>query len=91
MEVEIGRVTHYYNDIGVAVLMLKRMLKVGDQIHIRGQVMDFTQLVTSLEINHASVLWAQPGDDVAMAVIEPVHANDKLYRVCRGELNGQAA
>ena len=81
MEVEIGRVIHYYDHLHVAVLMLKRVLKIGDEIHIHGQEMDFTQLVKSMEINHASVLWAQPGDDVALEVTAPVHENDKVYRV----------
>lgn len=83
MEVEIGRVTHYYDHMQVAVLMLKRMVQVGDRIHIHGHTMDFTQLVTSLEIDHTRVLWAQPGDNVALAVIKPVHPDDKVYRVPR--------
>lgn len=81
MEVEIGKVTHYYDHIHVAVLMLKGMLKTGDKIHIHGHTDDFMQLVTSLEIDHASVLWAQPGDNVAIQVIGAVHVNDKVYRV----------
>jgi translation elongation factor EF-1alpha len=81
MEVEIGRVMHYYAHRHVAVLMLKRVLKIGDEIHIHGPAMDFTQRVTSMEINHASVHWAQPGDDVALEVTAPVHENDRVYRV----------
>ena len=81
MEVEIGSVTRYDEDFHMAVLMLKRMLKVGDRIRIYGQVIDFTQLVTSLKINNGTVLWAQPGDDVALRVLRPVHVNDKVYRL----------
>ena len=81
MEVEIGKVTHYDGHIHVAVLMLKQMLKVGDRIRIYGRAVDFTQLVTSLEIDQGSVQWAQPGDDVALKVIEPVQVNDRVYRV----------
>jgi translation elongation factor EF-1alpha len=83
MEVEVGRVTEYFDQIGVAVLMLKRMLKVGDQIRIQGQGMDVTQQVTGLEIGHTSVLWAQPGDDVALAVTGPVNVHDRVYRVVK--------
>jgi translation elongation factor EF-1alpha len=81
MEAEIGTVTHYYEHMGIAVLMLRRMLKVGDEIRIQGQELDFTQRVTALEINHTNVLWAQPGDDVALEVREPVQVNDRVYRV----------
>ena len=81
MEIEIGSVTHYDEDFKVAVLMLKRMLKVGDRVRISGKVIDFTQLVTSMKINNGTVLWAQPGDDVALRVLQPVQVNDKVYRL----------
>lgn len=86
MEVEIGKVTHYFDHIHVAVLMLKGMLRTGDKIHVHGHTEDFTQLVTSLEINHANVLWAQPGDNVALQVIGPVHVNDKVYRIAEKKM-----
>ncbi len=34
MELEIGRVTHYYDHLNVAVLKLDENLKLGDKIHI---------------------------------------------------------
>jgi hypothetical protein len=81
METEIGRVTHYYSRIHVAVLMLSRMLRVGDEIRFQGQSVNFIQPVTSLEINHIRVLWAQPGDDVALEVRQPVWVDDRVFRV----------
>jgi len=81
MEAEIGKVTQYYERMGIAVLMLRRMLKVGDEIRIQGQDLDFTQRVTALQINHTNVQWAQPGDDVALEVRAPVQVNDRVYRV----------
>ncbi|NUQ85515.1 MAG: translation elongation factor-like protein [Anaerolineales bacterium] len=81
MEIEIGRVTHYYNHIGVAVLKLDEALKLGDKIHILGHTTDFEQRVGSLEVEHHSVVWVKPGDDVALKVIEPVREHDVVYRV----------
>lgn len=81
MEVEIGRVTHYYSHLGVAVLTLTDSLKLGDHIHIFGHSTDFTQRVTSMEVEHHSILWVKPGDNVAVRVIEPVHEHDIVYRV----------
>ena len=81
MEFEIGRVTRYDADFREAVLMLKHMLKVGDRIRIYGKVIDFTQRVTSLKLGDGAVLWAQPGDDVAIQVLRPVQVNDKVYRL----------
>lgn len=81
MELEIGKVTHYYNHLNVAVLKLEEGLKVGDWIHVMGHSTDFAQKVTSMEIDHHTVEWVKPGDDVAVKVIEPVHEQDVVYRI----------
>ena len=81
MEVEVGKVTHYFDHIHVAVLSLTSSLKVGDMIHIRGHSTDFHQHVTSMEIEHHNVVWVKPGDDVALKVIEPAHPHDLVYKV----------
>lgn len=81
MEVEIGKVTHYFSHLNVAVLQLTEDLKTGDYVHIFGHTTDFIQKVTSLEINHHHVASVKAGDDVALKVIEPVHVHDVVYRV----------
>ena len=81
MEVEIGKVTHYYNHLNVAVLKLKNSLKLGDKIHILGHVTDFTQRIGSMEVEHHTVVWVKPGDDVAVKVGEPVREHDLVYKV----------
>lgn len=81
MEVEIGRVTHFYSHLCVAVLQLKEPLKLGDKIHICGHTTDFTQRVNSIEVEHHPVVWVKPGDAVAIKVIEPVREHDIVYRV----------
>ncbi len=86
MEVQIGRVTHYYGHLHVAVLSLKDSLKLGDRIHILGHSTDFTERVASMEVNHHPVVWVQAGDNVAIKVIEPVHEHDAVYRVVESAL-----
>jgi hypothetical protein len=81
MEKRIGQVTHYYNRIGVAVLDLTDDLAVGDTIHIAGYMTDFTQLVTSMEINHQKAESVAAGADVALKVAERVREGDVIYRV----------
>ena len=91
MEVEIGRVTHYYNHINVAVLSLSDSLKVGDKIHIYGHLTDFEQKVSSMEVEHHIVVWVRPGDEVATKVIEPVREHDIVYRIIEEELEPHLA
>lgn len=85
MEVEIGRVIHFYSHICVAVLQLNENLKLGDKIHILGHTTDFTQRVNSIEIEHHPVVWVKPGDNVAIKVIESVREHDIVYRVVEEE------
>lgn len=81
MEVRIGQVTHYFNKINVAVLSISDEMKLGDTIHILGHTTDFTQKVTSIQIEHKNVNSVKPGDDFAIKVIEPVRNNDVVYKV----------
>jgi putative protease len=81
MEVEIGRVSHFYGHLCVAVLQLNENLKLGDKIHILGHTTDFTQRITSIEVEHHPVVWVKPGDQVAIKVIGPVRDHDIVYRV----------
>jgi putative protease len=81
MENEIGKVTHYYNHIHVAVLSLTDNLKLGDRIHIVGHATDLIERVASMEVDHHPVEWVKPGDNVAIKVLEPVHEHDKVYRI----------
>jgi len=81
MEQRIGRVTHFYNRICVAVLDLSDRLEVGDVIRIRGRSTDFTQEVRSLEIEHEKVQSVGPGAEVALEVLKRVRRNDAVYKV----------
>lgn len=81
MEQRIGRVTHFYNRICVAVLELSDRLEIGDVIRIRGRSTDFTQEVKSLEIEHEKVQSVGPGAEVALEVLKRVRRNDAVYKV----------
>lgn len=81
MEERIGKVTHFYNRIRVAVLDVSGELKMGDVIHIVGRTTDFTQGVKSMEIEHQKVESAGPGTEIALKVISRVRKGDSVYKV----------
>ena len=81
MDVRIGKVTHYFDRIGVAVLDLYGDVKVGDMIRIHGRTADFTQAIDSMEIEHQKVPSAGAGAEVAIKVIESVHEGDTVFKV----------
>lgn len=83
METRIGRITHFYNRISVAVLSLTDKLNIGDRILIEGRTTDLVQEVTSMEIEHKKVTSVGPGDEVALKVDEPVKEGDVIYQISK--------
>jgi len=77
----IGKITHYFSKIGVAVIELSDILKVGDNIRVVGGTTDFTQAVDSIEIEHEKVKEAKAGDSVGLKVNQKVREGYKVYKV----------
>jgi putative protease len=78
---EVGKVTHYFNKIGVAAVVLSKPLKVGDKIRIKGKTTDFEQIVESMQINKKEVSEAMAGDLVGIKVKDRVRKKDIVYRI----------
>ena len=77
----IGKITHYFSNIEVAVINLSAPLKEGDTIRITGgQETDFEQEVESMQIDHEKVKSAKKGDSVGMKIAEKVHEGYKVYK-----------
>jgi len=77
----IGKITHYFSKIGVAVIELSDTLKVSDTIRIVGGQTDFNQTVESIEIEHKKVKEAKAGDSVGLKVNQKVREGYKVYKV----------
>ena len=80
-EVQVGRVTHYYGKVGVALIeMQSGELRVGDTIRIRGKTTDLSDTVESMELDRKPVQSAGPGQMVGIKVRERVREDDRVYR-----------
>lgn len=79
----LGVVTHYYGHLSVAVVKLDpgAILRVGDNIHVKGHTSDFSQRVESLQIGHAPVQEVGPSDDFGLKVVDHAREHDVVYRV----------
>lgn len=81
-EIEIGKVTHLFQRISVAIITVTTgELVVGDTIHIKGHTSDFTTKVEGMQIEHVAVQTAKPGDQVGVKVPILAHENDKVFKV----------
>jgi len=78
--VEIGRITHFFSKIDVAVIELKAALSVGDTITIKGPTTDFEQHVDSMQIEHKNVQKADPGQSIGLKVLQRVRETDIVFK-----------
>jgi hypothetical protein len=75
----IGKVTHYFGKINVAVIDLNADLKIGDRVHFLGRNTDFPQEITSMQIEHESIAEAKAGTEIATKVLKRVRRGDTLF------------
>jgi len=78
--VEVGRITHFFTKISVAVVELKAPLAVGDRIVIKGPLTDFEQVVDSMQIEHKNVTRAEAGQSIGLKVAQRVREKDVVYK-----------
>ena len=81
MNIKIGKITHYYDKIGVAVVKAAKTIKVGDKIKISGHDQEFTQNVDSMQLEHKPVKSAKAKSSVGLKVTKHVKENDEVYKV----------
>ncbi|MBZ1348375.1 MAG: hypothetical protein KYQ20_01230 [Candidatus Nealsonbacteria bacterium] len=77
----IGRISHYFGNIGVAVIGLFKPVKIGDTLRIVGGETDFTQIIESMEVDHKKVEEAKKGDSVGFKITQKVREGYKVYKL----------
>jgi len=78
---EIGKVSHFFTKISVAVIELTSTLSVGDRILIKGPTTNFEQTVNSMQIEHENVKVAKAGQSIGLKVDERVREEDTVYKI----------
>lgn len=78
---KVGKITHYYDKIGVAVVELTGSLAVGDTIRISGHGTEFTQKVESMQIEHEGIQEAKKGQNIGLKIDQEVKDGDEVYKV----------
>ena len=79
---KIGKVTHYYDKISVAVVELDSDLAVGDLIKfVRGGEEIFQQKVESIQVEHKKLTSASKGDVIGLKVDKGLKEGADIYKV----------
>ena len=82
MDKPIGKVVHYYDKLGVAIVDLgSGGLKVGSEVKFKRGEEEFTQKVGSLQVEHESVDSVKKGDSFGLKVDKPVKVGTEVFLV----------
>ena len=79
---KVGKVTHFYDKIKVAVVELSADLAVGDTIKfMRGGEEISTQPVESMQVEHEKIDTAKKGDIVGLKIEGEVKEGAEIYKI----------
>jgi len=77
----IGKITHFYPKIAVAIVELEDTLNVGDKISVERGEETFEQEVKSMQIEHENVDQAEAGQSIGLKVTGQTKEGAKVFKV----------
>ncbi len=77
----IGKVTHYYDKLGVAIIELTGKLKIGDKVKFRKGENEFEQEVASMQIEREPIETAKKGDVIGLKVDQETKEGTQVFLV----------
>ena len=81
-EEQVALVIKFFSKPSVAALEITNgSIKVGDLLRYKGHTTDFTEEITSMEMDNQPVEEAKVGDLIGIKVKERVRENDQVFKV----------
>lgn len=81
-DLKVGKVTHYYDKIGVAIIELSSDLGVGDKVKfVRGGEDLFEQDIDSMQVEHEKIEKAKKGDIIGLKVEKELKEDAEVFRL----------
>jgi putative protease len=79
---KVGKVSHYYDKLSVAIIDLDGTLSVGDNVKfVRGGEDLFEQKVESIQIEHEKKDSAGKGDVIGLKTNEAVKEGTEVFKI----------
>ena len=75
----VGKVIHYYDKIGVAVIKLEKSLKVGDIVNFVHGENEFKQTIESMQLEHIQIKEGKKGHEVAVKIDKEAKSGTLIY------------
>lgn len=77
-DTKVGRITHYYDKLGVGIVKLTKPLKVGQAVKISGKTTNFEQLISQMQFNHKDIKSGKKGQEVGVKLNSKVRPGDEV-------------
>lgn len=68
-EKKLGEVTHWYDNINVAVVKLYAPMKKGDKVKVKRGEIVFEEIIESMQLNHEPIEVGEKGQEIAIRLI----------------------
>lgn len=81
---KVGKISHYYNHLGVAIIEVEASFSVGDTLKFtrhKNEEELFQQKVDSIQVEHQQIDKAEKGMSVGVKVDKPLHEGNEVYKV----------
>lgn len=75
----VGEVTHYYGNLGVAIVKFNQDMPLGKNVTFLGSTTDFSQNLESMELDRKPVNMAPKGKEIGVKVKDKAREGDKVY------------
>lgn len=78
-EKPVGVVTHFYSNLGVAIVKFNKAMKSGTKLRYKGATTDFEETAHSMQFDHKPIDIAPKGKQVGIEVKEKVREGDRVF------------
>lgn len=75
----IGKVTHFFDKIGVAIVKFNKGIEVGEKVKFKGATTDFEETIKSMQFDHKAISAAKKNQEVGIKVKEKVREGDSVF------------
>jgi hypothetical protein len=76
----LGKVTHYYTHIKVAIVKFSANVKTGTELYFKGATTDFKEPAKSMQFDHKPVALAKKGKQIGIKLKKRVREGDLVYK-----------
>lgn len=77
----VGKITHFYPKVVVAVVKVKGTIKIGNKLKFKKGAEEFEQTVESMQINYKDIKSAKKGQEIGLKVNQKIKEGWEVYKL----------